>query len=146
MIVDIFISLLSDKIYDKIKDWIDKRSISELIETLKQKTIEFEHKNDGTVIVSSQFANYIEYYNFLLKVMEHVLQPNISQVPKLTFVENMTDNIITYCGEKGYKLKVADKGLIKDFIEMIYTTVEGFAKDKINPEDKYLIYTVFWTS
>ena len=42
--------------------------------------------------------------------MEHVLQPNISQVPKLTFVENMTDNIITYCGEKGYKLKVADKG------------------------------------
>ena len=44
MIVDIFISLLSDKIYDKIKDWIDKRSISELIETLKQKTIEFEHK------------------------------------------------------------------------------------------------------
>lgn len=57
MIVDIFISLLSDKIYDKIKDWIDKRSISELIETLKQKTIEFEHKNDGTVIVSSQFAN-----------------------------------------------------------------------------------------
>ena len=65
MIVDIFISLLSDKIYDKIKDWIDKRSISELIETLKQKTIEFEHKNDGTVIVSSQFANYIEYYNFV---------------------------------------------------------------------------------
>lgn len=145
MIVDIFISLLSDKIYDKIKDWIDKRSISELIETLKQKTIEFEHKNDGTVIVSSQFANYIEYYNFLLKVMEHVLQPNISQVPKLTFIENMTDNIITYCGEKGYKIKVADKGLIKDFIEMIYTTVEGFAKDKINPEDKYLIYTVIQT-
>jgi hypothetical protein len=145
MIYEIFVNILSDKLYDKIKGWIDKKSISEFIETLKQMTLEFELKNDGAVIVSSQFANYMKYYNVLLKVMEHVLQPYISQVPKLTFLGDMTENIITYCVGNGYKLQASDKGLINDFVEMIYTTVEDFAKDKINSEDRYLIYTVIQT-
>ena len=81
MIVDIFISLLSDKIYDKIKDWIDKRSISELIETLKQKTIEFEHKNDGTVIVSSQFANWENFITTLFTIIQRRISFDAERKP-----------------------------------------------------------------
>lgn len=145
MIKDIIVSLLSDKILEKIKGWSDKKAIEELIEDLKEKINQLEQTCDGTVIVSRVFADYMKYYNVLLKVMEHVLQPDINSVPKSTLIKNTTDNIATYCMENGYKLQHTDKSQIMYFIEMIYNTIEVYAKDRINPDDRYLIYTVIQT-
>ncbi|WP_094549827.1 hypothetical protein [Petroclostridium xylanilyticum] len=145
MIFDFLISIASSKMYEELKKFIDRKSLQKLIETLKQKTIEFERRNDGTIIVSSQFNNYVNNYNVLFKIMEHVLQPDISKLPKAIFVDNMTENIITYCEENGYKPKVTDKNITKGFVEMIYSIVENFAKNKVNPDDRYLIYTIIQT-
>jgi len=145
MIFDFLISIASSKLYEELKKFIDRKSLQELIEILKQKTIEFERSNDGTIIVSSEFDNYINNYNVLFKIMEHVLQPDMSELPIVTFIDNMTESIVTYCEENGYKSKVTDKNITKDFVEMIYSIVENFAKNKINPDDRYLIYTIIQT-
>ena len=71
MIVDIITSLLTDKLYDKIKDWIDRKSLRDLIDNLKEKIIEFEHRNDGTIITTGVFATYIENYNVVLRLVEY---------------------------------------------------------------------------
>lgn len=112
------------------------------MEDLKQKIMEFEKINDGTIIVSSQFYNYVNNYNVLFKIMEHVLQPDISELPKSIFIDNIIESIITYCEENGYKPKVTDNSIIKAFVEGIYSIVENFAKNKINPKERYLIYTI----
>lgn len=145
LIVDIITSLLTDKLYDKIKDWIDRKSLRDLIDNLKEKIIEFEHRNDGTIITTGVFATYIENYNVLLRLVEYILQPDLSKPSKIQFIDNFTYNIIEYCKENGSKMSYTDKTLIKDFFEMIYSTIENFARDKINPEDRYLIYTVIQT-
>ena len=142
MLFDFLISIASSKLYEELEKFIDKKALQDLIKTLKQKVMEFEKINDGTIIVSSQFYYYIINYNVLFKIMEHILQPDISELPKSIFIDNMAESIITYCEENGYKPKVTDNSIVKAFVEGIYSIVENFAKNKINPKDRYLIYTI----
>lgn len=140
MLFDFLISIASSKLYEELEKFIDKKTLQDLIKTLKQKVMEFEKINDGTIIVSSQFYYYINNYNVLFKIMEHILKPDISELPKSIFIDNMAESIITYCEENGYKPKVTDNSIVKAFVEGIYSIVENFAKNKINPKDRYLIY------
>lgn len=142
MLFDFLISIASSKLYEELEKFIDKKALQDLIKTLKQKVMEFEKINDGTIIVSSQFYYYINNYNVLFKIMEHILQPDISELPKSIFIDNMAESIITYCEENGYKPKVTDNSIVKAFVEGIYSIIENFAKNKINPKDRYLIYTI----
>ena len=139
MLFDFLISIASSKLYEELEKFIDKKALQDLIKTLKQKVMEFEKINDGTIIVSSQFYYYINNYNVLFKIMEHILQPDISELPKSIFIDNMAESIITYCEENGYKPKVTDNSIVKAFVEGIYSIVENFAKNKINPKDRCLI-------
>lgn len=145
MIFEIITSILTNKLYDKIKDWIDEKSLRDLINNLKEKTIEFEHRHDGTILTTGVFATYIENYNVIQRVVEFILNPNLSNSSMCQFIDNLTYSIIEYCEESGSKISYTDKKLIKEFIEMIYSIIEDFARDKINSEDRYLIYTVIQT-
>ena len=55
MLFDFLISIASSKLYEELEKFIDKKALQDLIKTLKQKVMEFEKINDGTIIVSSQF-------------------------------------------------------------------------------------------
>ncbi|HEY8362335.1 MAG TPA: hypothetical protein VIK77_05560 [Tissierellaceae bacterium] len=141
MISDLLMSIVSSKLYEELEKFIDNQSLKKLKKILNQKINEFVKKSDGTIIVSPQFTNYINNYHVPSKIVKHVLRPNISELPKDIFIDNMCENIITYCKENGYEPKVTDKNTLKDFAEIIYSTVEDFARNKVSLDDSYLMYT-----
>ena len=67
-LLSIILNVFSSLLYDKISIWKDKKSIAKFKESLENWAIEFERKNDGTIVTTGKFYTYIQAIRTIIKI------------------------------------------------------------------------------
>ena len=87
-ISDIVIGLITESVSDgkmtikeNIKSWSFKKKIKKWLR-------EFIKKNDGTILTSGKFEDFLKYYKPIEKIYEHLLQSNGDITTKEELINN----------------------------------------------------------
>ena len=70
-ISSIVINIISSFLYDGMNGWKEKKQIQNFKDEMTQWVLDFEQKNDGTIITKGVFIGYIENYKVIQKIMRH---------------------------------------------------------------------------
>lgn len=145
MLESLIINLLSSLLYDKFNIWKDKQAIKKFIGNLSEWAVDFEKRNDGTVVTKGLFFNYVKNYNIILMIIEYVLEPVDEKLDEKEFVNNTLDNFNSYFLENGSSLSIDDNDIIEMFITELLNKAKDFINDKVELSDKTLIYILVQT-
>lgn len=96
-------NLLSDALAKKITAFQDKEAVRHLIETLHTWETQFEEANDGTVVTSGAFCNYVKHFKVMERILTYVLDPSDSSLPQEDFLEELQGQMTEYLEEKNGK-------------------------------------------
>lgn len=146
MLVEFVIGYLGDTLVEKIKDYLENKTSSrKMLNEMKEKLEQFESRNDGTIIVSGVFISYNENFKILNKIIENVFEPDNDDFLKQDFIKAQVSGVETYCSRKNNEFKIHERYLVRDFYEIVYDTLEKYAKEDLGKSDRYILYTIFQT-
>lgn len=136
-------NLLSDALAKKITAFQDKEAVRHLIETLHTWETQFEEANDGTVVTSGAFCNYVKHFKVMERILTYVLDPSDSSLPQEDFLEELQGQMTEYLEEKnGKKLSYDDKERILKYSNSLFAAVKTFLFDQVSLQDRGLLYAL----
>lgn len=146
MLVEFIVGIIGDTLYEKIKGFlVDKSAYKKMMDDLTAEVHDFEMRNDGTMIVSDVFTSYLNNFKVINKIIESILEPNVEDSFKTDLVKGFTSGFEAYCQRNEKEFKIAERYLIVDLLELVYTTVDKYAKESLGKEEKYILYAIFQT-
>ena len=95
-ISSIVINIISSFLYDGMNGWKEKKQIQNFKDEMTQWVLDFEQKNDGTIITKGVFIGYIENYKVIQKIMQYVLSASDKEESEETFIRNIHKDFEEY--------------------------------------------------
>lgn len=138
----IIYNILSSFLYDHINGWKDRKSVDNFANDLKEWAIGFEKKNDGSIIATDSFYFYIKNYNVIEQILKYVLNSENQEITEKDFTKEILDNVFRYLDSKNIVTKIDDKYVVVEFITNILEQCKVFLAQKINLDDRLLLYYI----
>lgn len=146
MLVEFVVGYLGDTLIEKVKDYLENKTASrKMINEIQERLLEFEGKNDGTIIVNGAFISYNENFKILNKIIENVFEPDREDYLKTDFIKAQVSGVEAYCVRKKIGFKIYERYLVNDFYEIVYDVLEKYARDDLDKSDRYILYAIFQT-
>lgn len=112
-ISDIVIGLITESVSDgkmtikeNIKFWSFKKKIKKWLR-------EFIKKNDGTILTSGKFEDFLKYYKPIEKIYEHLLQSNGDITTKEELINGLVGQLKVFFNDDEGGISVLDGLLIE---------------------------------
>ena len=107
-ISDIVIGLITESVSDgkmtikeNIKFWSFKKKIKKWLR-------EFIKKNDGTILTSGKFEDFLKYYKPIEKIYEHLLQSNGDITTKEELINGLVGQLKVFFNDDEREINVID--------------------------------------
>lgn len=107
-ISDIVIGLITESVSDgkmtikeNIKFWSFKKKIKKWLR-------EFIKKNDGTILTSGKFEDFLKYYKPIEKIYEHLLQSNGDITTKEELINGLVGQLKVFFNDDEGRISVLD--------------------------------------
>ena len=125
-ISDIVIGLITESVSDgkmtikeNIKFWSFKKKIKKWLR-------EFIKKNDGTILTSGKFEDFLKYYKPIEKIYEHLLQSNGDITTKEELINGLVGQLKVFFNDDEREINVIDESVVRDLLVKIYTEYEEY--------------------
>lgn len=124
--IDRLIDVLSNEITDKLKQAIkDKQELETFQDNLQHWIQEFISKNETTIINSSEFSHYIEYYNIIGRIVEYITAYEPPHIDEKMFINSEIEKIIEFLKDNNKAIASTDRTVIKDFVNGIFNNIKN---------------------
>lgn len=125
-ISDIVIGLITESVSDgkmtikeNIKFWSFKKKIKKWLR-------EFIKKNDGTILTSGKFEDFLKYYKPIEKIYEHLLQSNGDITTKEELINGLVGQLKVFFNDDEREINVLDESVVRELLVKIYTEYEEY--------------------
>ena len=123
-ISDIVIGLITESVSDgkmtikeNIKFWSFKKKTKKWLR-------EFIKKNDGTILTSGNFEDFLKYYKPIEKIYEHLLQSNGDITTKEELMDGLVGQLKVFFNDDEREINVLDESVVRELLVKIYTEYE----------------------
>ena len=113
-ISDIVIGLITESVSDgkmtikeNIKFWSFKKKIKKWLR-------EFIKKNDGTILTSGKFEDFLKYYKPIEKIYEHLLQSNGDITTKEELINGLVGQLKVFFNDDEREINVIDESVVRE--------------------------------
>lgn len=100
------------KVVDTVKLSALKKEIDEWIE-------DYCLKNDGSILLSSAFQNYVNYQNPILKIYNYITEPDVQKPLESKFLNDLVSECKESVLSSGRTFSVNDNLIVREFCENI---------------------------
>ena len=125
-ISDIVIGLITESVSDgkmtikeNIKFWSFKKKIKKWLR-------EFIKKNDGTILTSGKFEDFLKYYKPIEKIYEHLLQSNGDITTKEELINGLVGQLKVFFNDDEREINVIGESVVRELLVKIYTEYEEY--------------------
>ncbi|SEP47308.1 hypothetical protein [Propionispora vibrioides] len=143
-LLSIIANIFSSFLYDKVGIWKDKKSIAKFKESLANWAIEFEKKNDGTIVTTGRFYTYIKSHRVILNVFEYVTDVSEKSVSEEAFILALKKRLILAM-EQDQRLAYHDKQVINEFCDALLDKSKKYVYGNLQSQDRALFYLMVQT-
>lgn len=137
-ISDIVIGLITESVSDgkmtikeNIKSWSFKKKIKKWLR-------EFIKKNDGTILTSGKFEDFLKYYKPIEKIYEHLLQSNGDITTKEELINGLVGQLKVFFNDDEGGISVLDESVVRELLVKIYTEYEEYLTSGLSVSEQYL--------
>lgn len=137
-ISDIVIGLITESVSDgkmtikeNIKFWSFKKKIKKWLR-------EFIKKNDGTILTSGKFEDFLKYYKPIEKIYEHLLQSNGDITTKEELINGLVGQLKVFFNDDKGGIRVLDESVVRELLVKIYTEYEEYLTSGLSVSEQYL--------
>ena len=137
-ISDIVIGLITESVSDgkmtikeNIKSWSFKKKIKKWLR-------EFIKKNDGTILTSGKFEDFLKYYKPIEKIYEHLLQSNGDITTKEELINGLVGQLKVFFNDDEREINVIDESVVRELLVKIYTEYEEYLTSGLSVSEQYL--------
>ncbi len=136
----IVINVLSSCVYEKKQKAVDTVKLNKLKKEIDEWIEDYCRKNDGSILESSAFQNYVHYQNPILKIYNYVTEPEIRKSLESKFISDLVSECQESVLSSGRTFSVDDNSTVRDFFCKILNKYKGFLASNLNMADKYGLY------
>lgn len=124
--------------------WKDRKSIAKFKENLGNWAIEFEKKNDGTIVTTGRFYTYIKSHRIILSIFEYVTDVSEKSVTEVSFISDLKKRLLLAM-EHEQRLTYRDQQVINEFFDALLNESKKFIYESLQPQDRALFYSIVQT-
>ena len=135
---DIVIGLITESVSDgkmtikeNIKFWSFKKKIKKWLR-------EFIKKNDGTILTSGKFEDFLKYYKLIEKIYEHLLQSNGDITTKEELINGLVGQLKVFFNDDEREINVIGESVVRELLVKIYTEYEEYLTSGLSVSEQYL--------
>lgn len=143
-LLSIVVNIFSSFLYDKMGIWKDRKSIVRFKESLEDWAIEFEKKNDGTIVTTGRFYTYIKSHRVILNIFEYVTDVSEKLVSEEAYISDLKKRLILAM-EQDQKLTYRDQQVINEFCDALLNKSKKYIYESLQPQDRVLFYLIVQT-
>lgn len=125
----IVINVLSSCVYEGKQKIVDTVKLNKLKKEIDEWIEDYCQKNDGSVLTSSAFQNYVYYQNPILKIYNYVNESDIQKPLENIFIGNLISDCKESVLSSGRTFSVEDNSTVRDFfVKVLYKYKEFLSK------------------
>lgn len=136
----IVINVLSNCVYEGKQKAVDTVKLSTLKKEIDEWIKDYCLKNDGSILLSSAFQNYVHYQNPMLKIYNYVTEPDVQKPLESKFLNDLVNECKESVLSSGRTFLVNDNLIIREFFAKILDKYKGFLSNNLDMADKYGAY------
>lgn len=136
----IIINVLSNCVYEEKQKAVDTVKLNEVKKEIDEWIEDYCLKNDGSILTSSAFQNYVNFQNPILKIYNYVTELDIQKPLESIFIGNLISDCKESVLSSGRTFSVADNLTVREFFMKILNKYKEFLTDNLNTTDIYGLY------
>lgn len=136
----IVINVLSSCVYEGKQKIVDTVKLNKLKKEIDEWIEDYCQKNDGSVLTSSAFQNYVYYQNPILKIYNYVNESDIQKPLENIFIGNLISDCKESVLSSGRTFSVEDNSTVRDFFVKVLYKYKEFLSNNLDMADKYGLY------
>lgn len=136
----IVINVLSNWAYEGTQKAVDTIKLSTLKKEIDEWIEDYCLKNDGSILLSSAFQNYVHYQNPILKIYKYVIEPDIQKPLESIFIGDLVNDCKESVLSFGRLFSVEDNSTVRDFFMKVLNKYKEFLASNLGIAEKYGVY------
>lgn len=135
----IVINIISSFMTDDCVSFFEKRRFKKYKRELEKWIQEYAEKNDGTIVTSGAFANFLRYQKPIEKILAHIYEPYNQALTKEMFLNSLCYLMKAYMEIDGLKIKPEEEGVAKGFLQGIYDNYKKYVAKGLSMKDRNML-------
>lgn len=136
----IVINVLSSCVYEGKQKAVDTVKLNKLKIEIDEWIEDYCRENDGSILTSSAFQNYVCYQNPILKIYNYVNELDIQKPLENIFIGNLISDCKESVLSSGRTFSVEDNSTVRDFFVKVLNKYKEFLSNNLDLADKYGLY------
>lgn len=136
----IVINVLSNWAYEGTQKAVDTIKLSTLKKEIDEWIEDYCLKNDGSILLSSAFQNYVRYQSPIVKIYKYVIEPNIQKPLESIFISDLVNDCKESVLSSGRLFSVEDNTTVRDFFMKVLNKYKEFLASNLDIAEKYGVY------
>lgn len=124
---------------DDCVSFFERRRFKKYKKELEKWIQEYVDKNDGTIVTSGAFANFIRYQKPVEKILAYIYESYNQTLTEEMFLDSLC-NLMKACMEIDcLKIKPEEERVVKDFFQGIYDSYKKYVAKGLSMKDRNLL-------
>lgn len=136
----IIINVLSNCVYEEKQKAIDTVKLNELKKEIDEWIEKYCLTNDGSILTSSAFLNYVNYQKPILKIYDYITKSDAQKPLENIFIKDLICDCKESVLSSGRTLSVEDNSILRDFFTKILDKYKEFLGNNLSIPEKYGLY------
>lgn len=136
----IVINVLSSCVYEGKQKAVDTVKLNKLKIEIDEWIEDYCRENDGSILTSSAFQNYVCYQNPILKIYNYVSELDIQKPLENIFIGNLISDCKESVVSSGRTFSVGDNSTVSNFFVKVLNKYKEFLSNNLDLSDKYGLY------
>ena len=136
----IVINVLSNWAYEGTQKVVDTIKLSTLKKEIDEWIEDYCLKNDGSILLSLAFQNYVHYQSPILKIYKYVIEPDIQKPLESIFIGDLVNDCKESVLSSGRLFSVEDNSTVRDFFMKVLNKYKEYLASNLDIAEKYGVY------
>lgn len=124
---------------DACVSFLEKRRFKKYKAELEKWIQEYVDMNDGTIVASGAFANFVRYQKPIEKILAYIYEPFNQSVTEEEFLKGLCCLMEAYLERDALKVKPEDESVAKGFFHGIYDSYKKYVAKGLSIKDRNLL-------
>lgn len=135
----IVINIISGFMTEACVSFFEKRRFKKYKKELEKWIQEYVDKNDGTIVTSGAFVNFVRYQKPVEKILAYIYESYNQTLTEEMFLDSLCYLMKAYMETDGLKIKPEEEGVVKDFFQGIYDSYKKYVANGLSMKDRNML-------
>lgn len=135
----IIINIISGFMTDACVSFLERRRFKKYKTELEKWIQEYVDMNDGTIVASGAFANFVRYQKPIEKILAYIYEPFNQTLTEEEFLKSLCCLMKAYLEREALNVKTEDESVAKGFFHGIYESYKKYVAKGLSIKDRNLL-------